>query len=476
MIEIRVSPAQFEYDIQSLVQAFYVGHPFCINETAEDPYRILTVSYDNGITCRLCDREKKLFEEHLPWEFSDRRETKNALKKLLYRILAKDTKTELPWGNLTGIRPVKIPVMLMERGCSEEEIRKIMLETYDISRDKLDLTLEIAKRQKQLLSDVNYAEGYSLYVGIPFCPTTCLYCSFTSYPISSYYKKVDRYVASVIKELKFLGKKQNGRMLNTVYIGGGTPTTLQSSQLDTLLCALKSSFDFETVQEFTVEAGRPDSITEDKLQVLKKYGVSRISINPQSMNQETLDLIGRKHTVEQVKSAFYLARQCGFDNINMDLIVGLPGENENMVRHSMEEVLQMNPEGITIHSLALKRAARLNVQKEKYAEMAMENSNALMNLTKAYAEKMDMKPYYLYRQKNMAGNQENVGYSKEGKEGLYNILMMGDFQDVWAVGAGAVTKLVSSDRKEGKRIDTLKNVDLYMDRIEEMIERKKKWL
>ena len=190
------------------------------------------------------------------------------------------------------------------------------------------------------------------------------------------------------------------------------------------------------------------------------------------MNQKTLDLIGRKHTVEQVKEAFALARSSGMDNINMDFIVGLPQETPQMVRHSMEEAMKLNPEGITVHSLAIKRASQLSMNMQKYSGLSMENSTGLMDITKEYAYQMGMKPYYLYRQKNMAGNQENVGYAKPGREGLYNILMMGDYQDVWALGAGAVTKLLSEDRKSARRIDTLKNVDQYIDRIDEMIERK----
>lgn len=487
MIDIQITPAQFEYDVQSLVQAFYPGHPFKINGQVEESYRILKVCYEREqIIVQLLDEKKKLFEERLQWDCSEvynrdhsndsnRREMKNVLKKLLYCLMAKDTGMQLPWGNLTGIRPAKIPGMMLEQGLSESEIRKNMKETYLISDEKLDLAMDIAKGERKLLSGMNYGDGYSLYVGIPFCPTTCLYCSFTSYPISLYKDKTESYVDALIKEIEFLGKKLRGRELNTVYVGGGTPTTLSAKQLDKMIQVLKSNFDFGTVREFTVEAGRPDSITLEKLVVLRQNGVTRISINPQTMNQSTLDIIGRKHTVGQVKEAFELARACGFDNINMDFIVGLPGETEDMVKYSMEEAMNLNPEGITIHSLALKRASRLNIQRENYSRMNMDNSSALMNVTKTYAEKMGMKPYYLYRQKNMAGNQENVGYSKSGYEGLYNILMMGDFQDVWAVGAGAVTKLLSPDRKEGRRIDTVKNVDQYIERIDEMIARKAKY-
>lgn len=476
MIDIRIEPPQFEYDIQSLVQAFYPGVPFKVNGQVEERYRILDISYDEDeIYIKLYSNDQKLFDEHVYCDFSDRREAKNVLKKLLYSILSKDTEAELPWGNLTGIRPAKIPELLLEEGMTEADIRKHMKETYMISDEKLDLSLDIAKRENKLLSSMNYKEGYSLYVGIPFCPTTCLYCSFTSFPIGIYEKKSESYVDAVIKELEYLGKKLKGRELNTVYIGGGTPTTLNPAQLSRLIKAIKANFEFSSVKEFTVEAGRPDSITREKLEVLRNENVTRISINPQTMNQETLDLIGRKHTVGQVKEAFVLARECGFDNINMDFIVGLPGENSQMVRHSMEEAMKLEPESLTVHSLAIKRASRLNIEMESYKDLEMDNSSSLMNITADYAKMMGMKPYYLYRQKNMMGNQENVGYSKEGYEGLYNILMMGDYQDIWAVGAGAVTKILSGDRLEGKRIDTVKNVDQYIDRIDEMITRKQKY-
>lgn len=474
MIDIQIEPAQFEYDVQSLVQAFYTGHPFKINDRVENSYRKISVKYEkNKICISVWSKEKEPVEGEMFCDFSDRRETKNILKKLLYKLLSADTKEKLPWGTLTGIRPSKIPEMMLEEDISRKEIMSYMKETYLISDEKLNLAIDIADRERQILSKINYKHGFSLYVGIPFCPTTCLYCSFTSFPIEKYRKKVDLYLDAVIKEIKYLGIKLKNRELNTVYIGGGTPTTLEPNQLDRLINALKDNFDFSTVVEFTVEAGRPDSITEDKIMVLKKHGVNRISINPQIMNEKTLEIIGRKHTVSQVKEAFAIARKCGMDNINMDFIVGLPGENAQMVKYSMEEALKLNPDGITVHSLALKRASRLNVEKDRYSDMTMENSSRLMKITEEYAGKMKMVPYYMYRQKNMVGNQENVGYSKVGKEGIYNILMMGDYQNVWAAGAGAVTKLLSKDRKEGKRIDTLKNVDLYIDRIDEMIERKK---
>ena len=475
MIDIQIMPEQFAYDVQSLVKVFYSEHDFKVNQVVDNSYRIVKVYFENEIRFELYDNDKKLFEGYEKCDFSNRKETKNILKKLLYRGMQIDTGKELPWGDLTGIRPAKIPALLYEEGKKEEEIRRYMKETYMISDEKLDLAMYIAKREHEILKDINYKQGYSLYIGIPFCPTTCLYCSFTSYPVSFYKDKTDTYVDALIKEIEYVGSRLKDRELNSVYIGGGTPTTLEPYQLDKLITALKDNFDFSTVKEFTVEAGRPDSITADKLDTLKKHNVSRISINPQTMNQETLDIIGRRHTVEQVIKAFNLARKKGFDNINMDFIIGLPNETVDMVRHSMEETKKLNPESLTVHSLAVKRAARLNTEKEKYQDYTYENNSKLMNITMDYSKEMNMKPYYLYRQKNMAGNQENVGYSVYGKECLYNILMMGDRQDVFALGAGGTTKIMSEDRLSAKRIDNVKNVDQYIDRIDEMIARKKEY-
>ena len=347
-----------------------------------------------------------------------------------------------------------------------------MKNNYYVSDEKIDLSRDIAKREIRILRNIDYRDGYSLYIGIPFCPSTCLYCSFTSYNIDAYKKKVDEYVDSVIKEIDYVANAFKDKKLNTVYFGGGTPTTLTDVQLDKLITKVKDSFDFTYVQEFTVEAGRPDSITREKLQVLKKHGVSRISINPQTMKQETLDIIGRKHTVSQVIDAFNMAREEGFDNINMDFIVGLPNEGIEDVRYTMEETLKLNPDSITVHSLAIKRAARLNMFKDEYKELSIENNKEIMSLTAEYAKKMGMKPYYLYRQKNIAGNMENVGYAKEGCEGIYNILIMEEKQTIIALGAGSVTKYVYPDGERIERVDNVKNVDLYIERIDEMIERK----
>ena len=265
-----------------------------------------------------------------------------------------------------------------------------------------------------------------------------------------------------------------GRVLDTIYFGGGTPTSLSPEDLDAILNKVESTFPMDQVKEFTVEAGRPDSITREKLEVLRKHGITRISINPQTMKQETLDLIGRRHTVEQVKETFRLARELGFDNINMDLIVGLPEEDEEDVRATMEEIKKLGPDSLTVHSLAIKRAARLNMFREKYGNLKITGTQEMIDMTARYAKEMGMEPYYLYRQKNMAGNFENVGYSTPGKACIYNILIMEEKQTIMACGAGTTTKVVFPAENRLERAENVKEVEQYIDRVEEMLLRKEK--
>jgi len=321
---------------------------------------------------------------------------------------------------------------------------------------------------------VDYENGYSLYIGIPFCPTTCLYCSFTSFPIGKWQGRTELYLNALFWEMEYVAEKMRGRVLDTIYFGGGTPTSLSPEDLDAILNKVESTFPMDQVKEFTVEAGRPDSITREKLEVLRKHGITRISINPQTMKQETLDLIGRRHTVEQVKETFRLARELGFDNINMDLIVGLPEEDEEDVRATMEEIKKLGPDSLTVHSLAIKRAARLNMFREKYGNLKITGTQEMIDMTARYAKEMGMEPYYLYRQKNMAGNFENVGYSTPGKACIYNILIMEEKQTIMACGAGTTTKVVFPAENRLERAENVKEVEQYIDRVEEMLLRKEK--
>lgn len=409
-------------------------------------------------------------------DLSDHSATKNVIKKLFYQMLVGRTGHELPWGSLTGIRPTKIALSRLEDGWKEDDIRRFMKETYMTSDEKINLSVEIAAREKRLMEPINYDSGYSLYVGIPFCPTTCLYCSFTSYPISKWKGRTGLYLEALFKELEYTAKKMKGRPLDTIYFGGGTPTSLPAEDIDAILCKLEQLFDTKNVLEFTVEAGRPDSITEEKLKVLASHGISRISINPQTMNQKTLDLIGRRHTVENVKEKFHMARALGFDNINMDLIMGLPGEDLDDVKHTLEEIEALKPDSLTVHSLAIKRAARLNMFKEEYADLKISNTPEMIALSEACARRMGMEPYYLYRQKNMAGNFENVGYSLPGKACIYNILIMEELATIVACGAGTTTKVVFPSENRRERCENVKEVEQYISRIDEMIGRKEKIL
>ncbi len=426
----------------------------------------------------LATAEEELPAKKIAVDFSDRTAAKNAIKTALYGLLSDYCKVELPWGTLTGIRPTKIPMKMLEEGRSRGEIRRFMRETYQTSAEKIELSIDIAKRELSMLRRLDYENGYSLYIGIPFCPTTCLYCSFTSYPLSMWREKVDAYLEALEREMDFVAEKFAAKKLNTIYIGGGTPTTLEPDQLDRLITKIKSSFDLSHCLEFTVEAGRPDSITREKLEVLRRHGISRISINPQTMKQETLKLIGRHHTVEQTIESFHMARELGFDDINMDLIMGLPGETMEDVRETLEQIKRLAPDNLTVHSLALKRAARLSMFREDYEKYEMVNTQEHMELTAQYAKELGLSPYYLYRQKSMAGNLENVGYAAEGKAGIYNILIMEEKQTIMALGAGSTTKFVFFDKETGGkkmvRVENVKNVEHYLERVDEMIERKVK--
>lgn len=471
MILMSVNNQEYYDEVRVLIKAF---HPFTVVEaktTTEDVVektvcvtvegRQISVSINDVILNGVAEDDSK-------------KEVYHALKTTLYQALEKDTGKELPWGILTGVRPTKIVMGMLEEGKMQDEIRLVMRDKYRVSQRKTDLSLKVAEREQMLLKKLDYEKGFSIYIGIPFCPTTCLYCSFTSYPIAAWKKRTDEYVDALLCEMKAMAELFKGRKPDTVYFGGGTPTTLEPEQLDRILSGLEEWFDLSGLKELTVEAGRPDSVTREKFLVLKKHGVTRISINPQTMNQKTLDLIGRRHTVEQVSEAFYLARECGFDNINMDLIVGLPGENQEDVRHTMEEVKKLSPENLTVHSLAIKRAAALNLWKDKFSG-SIRNTDEIIEMTAQYAGQMGLNPYYLYRQKNMAGNFENVGYAKNSMEGLYNILIMEERQSIIAMGAGGSSKFVFPEENRIERIENVKDVNHYIGRLDEMIERKKKF-
>ncbi|MGL5433857.1 MAG: coproporphyrinogen dehydrogenase HemZ [Lachnospiraceae bacterium] len=475
MIVILLNDNAYEQDIRELLMAFFPGETFgyqpdeqahlVITQTWREDEQLLELSM-------AADGKSELATELLAVDYRNRFETKNQMKRCLYRFLQSYTGKELPWGTLTGIRPTKIVMAKQSAGMSEVDIRSYMRDTYYTSVEKIDLSCEIAKREQELLSVIDYQNGYSLYLGIPFCPTTCLYCSFTSYPIGRWKDRTHLYLEALFREMEFVASKKQGAPLDTVYIGGGTPTSLSAADLNCLLEHLETVFDLSGLSELTVEAGRPDSITREKLEVLKRHGVTRISINPQTMQQKTLDIIGRHHSVEAVKECFMLARELGFDNINMDLIIGLPEETIQDVTDTMEQIRQLKPDSITVHTLAIKRAARLNTMKEVYKDLKITGTQEMIEITAAFAREMGMEPYYLYRQKNMAGNFENVGYAMPGKACIYNILIMEEKQTILACGAGTTTKVLYPEENRLERAENVKDVEHYISRVDEMIERK----
>lgn len=475
MIKVYTNKENYQYDLHSLIRAFYPEQEVKVYDEAA--FHEEQVS-DNWITVRfLADRIEAVFaigtvKEYTTIYKNDANVTKNNHKLSLYHNLCDYTGKTLPWGNLTGIRPTKLPMAMLAEEKTDEAIIQSLKDTHAVSDEKAQLSLEIAKREKQILDNIHYRNGYSLYIGIPFCPTTCLYCSFTSYPIAIWRKRIKEYLQALFKEIDFISKAYKDKILDTIYIGGGTPTTLEPDELDALLGYVREKFDFRQVKEFTVEAGRADSITGEKLTVLKKHGVTRISVNPQTMKEETLKLIGRQHTVAQVREAFLMARETGFDNINMDIILGLPGELEEDVYNTIEEIKKLNPDSLTVHSLAIKRASKLNQWIEKNGIDTLRNTDNTMEIAQKGAYELNMRPYYLYRQKNMSGNFENVGYAREGKYGIYNILIMEEVQTIVALGAGSITKRVFDDGRI-ERCDNVKDVALYIDRIDEMIQRKR---
>ncbi len=493
MIMITSSKDEFLNDIHDLVKAFYPDEQLNIStvsgtvgrnaenssaggHNAVEPedellFKIIA-DLDDSIGITIVKGGNILYSESVHAGRTDRRRYKNCLKRVLYRGLSELTGNRLPWGTLTGVRPVKIAFERLEHEESKADIAAYMREEYLCSGEKTELSLQVAGRELELLRKMDYRNGYSVYIGIPFCPSTCLYCSFTSYSLDRFGSMTEQYLQALFKEIDYAGTCCKGKKLITVYLGGGTPTTLSEGQLDRLLDHIGKSFDFKHVMEYTVEAGRPDSITRDKLNILMEHGVSRISINPQSMRQKTLNIIGRRHTVEQVTEAFHMARSCGHDNINMDIIIGLPGEDKEDVEYTLREIDKLKPDSLTVHTLALKRAARLNIEKEEYRSLVSKGASDMLELTAEYARQAHYLPYYLYRQKNMADNLENIGYAHYGKEGLYNILIMEEKQTILALGAGALSKFIFYDENRIERVENVKSLKDYIGRIDEMIERK----
>lgn len=471
----------FISDVQPMIQVFYPNEEYKILTSIGEGTCILSEHSENQCTAALyingecvSTRIEPVYPASI--QTTESVEIRRAVKASIYFLLSEYTGIKNPWGTLTGIRPAKIVREMLERGLSREEITTHLKDFFFLSEEKVKLLFAVAENEKAILSG-NNDNKVSLYIGIPFCPTRCVYCSFASYPYKKYEKSVPDYLACLFKELDLLSVYCKDRILDTVYIGGGTPTSLDESCFDSLLCKVKQNFDFSAVREFTVEAGRPDTITDGKLETMKHYGVSRISINPQSMNGKSLVRIGRNHTPEQFLSAYESAAAYGFDNINIDLILGLPGETLSDVEYTFSEIAKLNPASVTVHTLAVKRASRLmehmrNNEYDDYRSAMPGEIQKMLEFSANACARMGLSPYYMYRQKNMLGNFENVGYAKAGGEGIYNVLIMEETQSILAAGAAGVSKLVNTETGTINRIFNVKNVEEYIKRIDEMLERK----
>ena len=547
----------FESDIRELCKAFYPGEDFQMHtpegvrlmETTQEEKNALKRAKEqksavpvNKKSLKRKDTEKQnriLTEEGIsdPSLFrlsldlrgaklsfiGNRTKDKSTVKAYLYKILQKKCGRSLPWGDLTGIRPVSLAGKLLEELKNEEiqteqeEIRfyQALKDEYCLEGEKAELLRFLALRERDILQKaeerggIKIEDGFSIYIHIPFCPSKCAYCSFLSSPIGPFSDRISDYLEKVSEELDFalyeMGERR-GKTLQSIYIGGGTPTALPEKALEELLILVEKkllSSPYSKVLEYTVEAGRPDSLKGNKLALLKEHSVGRISINPQTFRQETLDLIGRKHSIESVVERFYEARELGFDNINMDLILGLPSERLSDVEESLLKIRELAPENLTVHSLAVKRAAKLKTEENKYRgayqagasseEFPLERDFSLsyipswrkresrsemewmMLSAMQTAEELSLYPYYLYRQKNMAGNLENIGFSKEGKECLYNIFMMEEKHTVFGVGAGSSSKILFGNGRL-ERVDNGKDFRSYMEHFTEYQEKKRRVL
>ena len=564
MIQIFLDEAlfPFESDIRELCKAFYPGEDFQLHtpegvrlmETTQEEKNALKRAKEQGAavpvnrkSLKRKDTEKQnriLTEEGISdpslfclsldlrgagLSFSGKRtKDKSIVKAYLYRILEEKCGRSLPWGDLTGIRPVSLSGKLLEeleeltepeenqeKTEEEERFYTALKDEYCLEGEKAELLHFLAIRERKILqraeekSGVKIKDGFSIYIHIPFCPSKCAYCSFLSSPIGPFSDRIPEYLEKISEELDFalyeMGEKR-GKSLQSIYIGGGTPTALPEKDLENLLLLVEKkllSSPHAKILEYTVEAGRPDSLSGNKLALLKMHSVDRISINPQTFRQETLDLIGRKHSVESVVERFYEARALGFDNINMDLILGLPSERLSDVEESLRRIRELAPENLTVHSLAVKRAAKLKTEENKYRgayqagasseEFPLERDFSLsyipswkkresrsemewmMLSAMQTAEELSLYPYYLYRQKNMAGNLENIGFSKEGKECLYNIFMMEEKHTVFGVGAGSSSKILFGNGRL-ERVDNGKDFRSYMEHFVEYQEKKRRVL
>ena len=467
-MNLYVKNHNFHFELENLffpnekitvIRDFSEPQPPCIYTEVSDK---ITISVNIGSFNKSETAVKKLTDD----------DNELVSAQLLYKLLCDFTGLTQPWGILTGVRPVKLLRRLAEESNEEQAVKKFEKDFF-VSNEKIALSRETEHNERKIL-ELSKPESFSLYVGIPFCPSRCSYCSFVMASIERAEKLIEPYTKLLCEEIKRTAEIANklGLRLETVYFGGGTPTTLSAEQLDTVLGTVNKSFDMSTCREFTVEAGRPDTIDIAKLFALKENKVDRISINPQTVNDEVLKTIGRKHTAQQFFDAFELARKCGFDNINTDLIAGLPTDTPESFKNSLDSIVRLNAECITVHTLCMKRASRLTTEGVTLDLQQARDAREMLAYTQNILGQNEYIPYYMYRQSRMVGNLENVGWSKRGFESLYNVYVMDETHTILACGSGGVTKLKRNNPDYLERIFNFKYPYEYIDRFDELIQRK----
>lgn len=473
-MNLYVKNHTFWFELENLTRLFFPNEKISVFkefESIDAPY--VYSELGNNIKIGFCVGE---YKKELTIEKAESNEENEMLaSQLLYKLLCDFTGITQPWGMLTGVRPVKLFRKLSQK-YGEKKAKQILSEDYFVSDEKLRLAVTTEGYEKKIL-DLSRPESFSLYVGIPFCPSRCSYCSFVMASIERAEKLIEPYVNLLCEEIKATAEVVSslGLRLETVYFGGGTPTTLNANQLDKVLKTVNNSFDMTTCREFTVEGGRPDTIDSERLLALKKNKVDRISINPQTTNNSVLNVIGRKHTAEQFFDAFELARKCGFNNINTDLIAGLPTDTFDSFKASLDSIRALSPECITVHTLCMKRASTLTTNGAVLDKEGAEQARKMLEYNQNVLTSDGYIPYYMYRQSRMVGNLENVGWSKRGFESLYNVYVMDETHTILACGSGGVTKLRRANAETDylERIFNFKYPYEYVNRFEELIQRKK---
>lgn len=470
-MNLYVKNHNFHFELENLTRLFFPNEKITVIRDFSEPqppYIYTEVSDKITISVNIGSFNKS--ETAVKKLTDDDNELVSA--QLLYKLICDFTGLTQPWGILTGVRPVKLLRRLAEESSEEQAVKKFEKDFF-VSNEKIALSRETEHNERKIL-ELSKPESFSLYVGIPFCPSRCSYCSFVMASIERAEKLIEPYTKLLCEEIKRTAEIANklGLRLETVYFGGGTPTTLSAEQLDTVLRTVNKSFDMSTCREFTVEAGRPDTIDIAKLFALKENKVDRISINPQTVNDEVLKTIGRKHTAQQFFDAFELARKCGFDNINTDLIAGLPTDTPESFKNSLDSIVRLNAECITVHTLCMKRASRLTTEGVTLDLQQARDAREMLAYTQNILGQNEYIPYYMYRQSRMVGNLENVGWSKKGFESLYNVYVMDETHTILACGSGGVTKLKRNNPDYLERIFNFKYPYEYIDRFDELIQRK----